>query len=237
MNGSQTFACGPERGQLILSDFIKPLENNNAIERLRGYVIELAVSFTGRVDVDNYNTFLQESVELLQNAITLFYEGYFDASYYSLRSATEVSTVGVSFSDAKDGKRRSSRRAWIKREYFPTQRKPLKRLAKDGSVFSELHEKMPAFLELLSSTERLNKTVHKQGYDSFYCIRNHPLHRMKHSQEEFINSFIQDLHNAIGVVSVMGLAIDPFPVLLADPERINRYADSVTRPFFWRNDR
>ncbi|MGL4955501.1 MAG: hypothetical protein ACRC4Y_08515 [Cetobacterium sp.] len=60
------------------------------------YYIDLnniSESWTGRVDALFTNTFIQESVHLLVNSISLFESGYFDCAYYSLRQSLEVSTT------------------------------------------------------------------------------------------------------------------------------------------------
>lgn len=184
------------------------------------------------MDVENYNIFLQESVEMLSNAVTVFYEGYFDAAYYLVRSSIEVSTVGLYFTDAKDEEAGGNKASWNKHEYFPVQGKLLKKLTRDGAAFSEFHDKVPAFFNLLERRRPVaNKVIHKQGYSSFYCIRNHPLHRLKYPPETLVEGFTNYLRDAIGIVAVMRLAIDPFPVLLTDADCKNRFADSVTRPF------
>lgn len=218
--------------QVNASSFLNPLPLNDNIERLRWYINELTMSFSGRMDVENYNIFLQESVEMLSNAITVFYEGYFDAAYYLVRSSIEVSTVGLYFSDAKDEEAGGNKASWNKRGYFPVQGKLLKKLAKDGAAFSEFHDKVPTFFDLVERRRSIaNKIIHKQGYGSFYCIRNHPLHRKKYPPETLADEFTNYLRDAIGIVAVMRLAIDPFPVLLTDADCKNRFADSVTRPF------
>ncbi len=190
------------------------------------------MSFSGRIDSDNYNVFLQESVELLLNAIDVFRMGYFDAAYYLVRSAIEVSTVGVYFSDSHTVEKEEKKKSWIDLSYFPVQKKLLKRLIDEGLAFSEFKEELPAFLDLIEkSSDYANKMIHKQGHQSFYCVRNHPAYVGKYPLRDLTNDFMEYLRTAIGIVAVMRLAIDPFPVLLTDETCRNRFADSVTRPY------
>lgn len=215
-----------------MSSYLLPVPKDEELARLNRYIAELAMSFTGRVDTDGYNTFLQESVELLTNAIEVFCEGYFDAAFYLVRSSIEVSTVGVYFSDSHGKEKDERKTSWMNLDFFPVQKKLLARLQKEGSAFSEFREKVPAFFDMIDKCSNYaNKIIHKQGYASFYCVRNHPLRREKFSVETLKNEFIDYMLKAIGAVATMRLAIDPFPVMLSDPECENRFAVSVTRPF------
>lgn len=215
-----------------ISNFLQPFSGNDDFRRLGHYIDEVAMGFSGRIDTDNYNTFLQESVELLRNAIEIFCAGYFDAAYYLVRSSIEVSTVGVYFSDSQNEEKEEHKSCWRKLEYFPVQKKLLKKMRSEGSAFSEFSEKVPSFFTAIERhSESANKIIHKQGYQSFYCIRNHPLLKKRYSRDELMADFTDYLRNALGVVAMMRLAIDPFPVLLTDEECRNRFAVSVTRPY------
>lgn len=215
-----------------MSRYLLPISKDEELARLNRYIAELAMSFTGRIDTDDYNTFLQESIELLTNAIEIFCEGYFDAAFYLVRSSIEVSTVGVYFSDADSKEKDERKSSWINLDFFPVQKKLLDRLQKEGSAFSEFREKVPAFFDVVDKCSNYaNKIIHKQGYASFYCVRNHPLRCKKFPIETLKKDFIDYMLNAIGVVAMMRLAIDPFPIILSDPECKNRFAVSVTYPF------
>ena len=215
-----------------MAGYLSPVPKDEEFARLNRYIAELAMSFSGRLDTDNYNTFLQESVELLTNAIEVFCEGYFDAAFYLARSSIEVSTVGVYFSDSCSKERDMRKKSWINLDFFPGQKKMLERLQKEGSAFSEFREKVPAFFDVVDKCSNYaNKIIHKQGYASFYCIRNHPLKRKKFSIKMLEEEFVDYMLKAIGVVATMRLAIDPFPIILSDPECKNRFAVSITCPF------
>ena len=72
--------------------------------------------------------------------------------------------------------------------------------------------------------------THKQGLQHFYMARNHPINQHK-SQTTFIKTFEDYLKRCLGVVAVMRLAIDPFPILLMDEEILLRCFDSMTEPY------
>lgn len=119
-----------------------------------------------------------------------------------------------------------------KSRFFPVQKKLLDRLQKEDSAFSEFREKVPAFFNVVDKCSNYaNKIIHKQGYASFYCIRNRPLKREKFSVKTLEEKFIDYMLKAIGVVATMRLAIDPFPIILSDPECKNRFPASITCPF------
>lgn len=92
-------------------------------------------------------------------------------------------------------------------------------------------EKMPGFFSNAKKlSEELNKYVHKQGLQHFYVSRNHVVNQSQ-PQDAFIAAFESYLVRCIGVVAVMRLAIDPFPILLMDKEILYRCFDSMTEPY------
>ncbi len=189
-------------------------------------------SFSGRMDAGSIiNTFIMESAQLLMNSLVLFEQGYFDAAYYSLRSAVDVSTTMVYLIDIPDEEREEKLSAWKETREFPTQGRLIKYLSTNGNIYRDMREKMPQFFsDAKELTERLNKYVHKQGFRHFYIARNHPLYGIK-SQDTFIQSYVHYLKRCIGVVAVMRLAADPFPVLLMDKDILYRCFDSITDPY------
>ena len=42
---------------ILASNYLVPLEKNKDLEKMRGYINELIMSFTGRLDVDTYDLF------------------------------------------------------------------------------------------------------------------------------------------------------------------------------------
>ena len=212
-------------------DNIRPLTIPNK-EKFYRDLINIEHSWSGRVDVGNIgNTFIIESEQQLINAIELFEQGYFDCAYYSLRSAVDLSTTMVYLADMPEEERELILDAWKETKEFPMQGQMIKQLSTKGNVFRDMINKMTNFFTKAKELSvDLNKYVHKQGLRHFYVSRNHPLSLQK-PQDTFISNFEFNLKRCIGVVAVMRLAIDPFPVLLMDKEILYRCFDSMTQPY------
>lgn len=201
-------------------------------EKLYRDMQNIEYSFSGRIGDGNIiNTFIMEAAQLLINAIELFESGYFDCAYYSLRSSIDISTTMVYLTDMPDDEGVRRLEDWKDTKDFPMQSAIVKELSKSGMVFSEMKAEMTDFFESAKVlSQKLNKYVHKQGFQHFYVSRNHPLNQNK-SQDGFISEFEKYLKECIGVVAVMRLAADPFPILLMDGEILYRCFDSMTEPY------
>ena len=194
-------------------------------------LLNIEHSWSGRLDNNVSNTFIMEAEQQLVNAIELFEEGYFDCAYYSLRSAVDISTTMVFILDMPDAEKKDYLGAWKDTRDFPMQGQMIKQLSSSGYVFAEMREKMAEFFsDAKKLSAELNKYVHKQGLQFFYISRNHPLNQ-NNSQEQFVSTFEQYLRRCIGVVAVMRLVVDPFPILLIDEEILYRCFDSLTDPY------
>jgi len=210
-------------------EFIRPLELSNKGKYYRD-IANIDHSFSGRIDT-MINTFIMEAAQQLINSIELFEMGYFDCAYYSLRSAVDVSTTMVFLTDMPDEDRDKYLEDWKDTKHFPMQGQILKMLSDEGDVFSDMKENMPTFFnEAKELCQKLNKYVHKQGLRHFYVSRNHPIN-MKKPQDVFISNFEYFLKKCIGVVAVMRLAGDPFPILLMDEDFLLRCFDSMTEAY------
>ena len=188
-------------------------------------------SWSGRMDTNTCNTFIMEAEQQLVNAIELFEQGYFDCAYYSLRSAVDLSTTMVFLSDMPNDQRDKYLESWKATSDFPMQGQMIKSLTQNGNIFVDMLDKMPEFFsDSKQLSSELNKYVHKQGLQHFYISRNHPINQNR-SQDQFIKAFERYLERCIGVVAVMRLAIDPFPILLMDDEILYRCFDSMTEPY------
>lgn len=209
---------------------VKPIEFPNK-EQYYHDLINIEHSWSGRIDGNICNTFIMEAEQQLINAIELFEQGYFDCAYYSLRSAVDMSTTMVFLDDIPDEDREKFMEAWKSTADFPMQGQMIKQLTRSGNVFVDMKSKMPEFFSSAKDlSSELNKYVHKQGLQHFYISRNHPFNQ-NNSQESFIQTFEGYLSRCIGVVAVMRLAIDPFPILLKDEEILFRCFDSITDPY------
>ena len=209
---------------------IKPIKLPNK-EQYYTDLMHIEHSWSGRIDANLCNTFIMEAEQQLVNAIELFEMGYFDCAYYSLRSAVEVSTTMVFLADLPETEREKQLEAWKATLDFPMETQMIRQLAKSGAVFADMLNKMADFFSGAKSLNaELNKFVHKQGLQHFYMARNHPINQHK-SQTAFIKTFEDYLTRCIGVVAVMRLAIDPFPILLMDEEILLRCFDSMTEAY------
>lgn len=188
-------------------------------------------SFSGRMDIPLANTFIMEAVQLVVNSISLFELGYFDNAYYSLREAIEISTTIVYLSDMPDEERKEKVEDWKNTKDFPMQSQMLNQLYQYGIVISDMKENMGAFFDEIKNVSRkINKCIHKQGLRFFYVSRNHPFNGKK-DDKIFIENYIYFLEKTIGIIAVMRLAIDPYPVLLMDEDILLRCFDSMTEAY------
>jgi len=209
---------------------IKPIVLPNKV-KFYSDLINIEHSWSGRMDTNICNTFIMEAEQQLVNAIEMFEFGYFDCAYYSLRSAVDISTTMVFLSDMPDDDREKYLSAWKATEDFPMQGQMIKQLSRQGNVFADMVSKMPDFFASAKAlSSELNKYVHKQGLQHFYVSRNHPINQQK-PIDGFIRTFENYLQRCIGVVAIMRLAIDPFPILLMDEEILYRCFDSMTEPY------
>lgn len=211
-------------------EYLRPINLPNK-DKFYMDLINIEHSWSGRMDVWSLgNTFIMEAEQQLINAIELFEAGYFDCAYYSLRSSVDVSTTIVFLSDMPKEERTKFTDAWKGTKDFPMQGQMLKQLSEKGNIFADMKEKMPDFFKMAKElSAELNKYVHKQGLRHFYVSRNHPINIK--TQDNFIRNFEFHLKKCIGVVAVMRLAIDPFPVLLMDEEILYRCFDAMTDPY------
>lgn len=215
----------------IKNESILPVELTNKEKYFRD-VSNIRYSFSGRVENELIiNIFIAEGAKLLINAIALFELGYFDCAYYSLRSAVDFSTTMVFLADMPSSEKDEYFRNWKDGGDFAMRNEMIKLLTQRGNVFADMKSKMGDFFsDARELSQKLNKYVHKQGYHNLYVVANNPINAQK-SRADFINVFEYYLKKCIGVVAVMRLATDPFPILLMDEEILFRCFDSVTEPY------
>lgn len=205
----------------MTSDFTKYRETKGLVplkienkEKYYTDLINLEESWTGRMDAQISNTFIFEAVQLIINSITLFEQGYFDSSFYSLRQSLEVSTTMTYLIDNDEQIRKDELAKWKAQSRFPMYSQMIKMLESNQSVFSDINEKMANyFWELNLTKQKLNKYVHKQGFNTFYVSKNHPINQGK-DRVKFIQEYESYLKKCIGAIAVFRLTIDPFPILL-----------------------
>jgi len=195
-------------------------------------LLNIEYSWTGRLDAQLANTFILESNQLLINSIVLFEQGYFDCSFYSLRQSLEVSTTMTYLIDNEDDKREIELQKWKSQGQFPMYGQMIKFLKENETVFSDLKVKMSKYFDEIELVKKkLNKYIHKQGFNTFYVSKNHPINKLNSDNTKFKEEFEYFLQKCIGAVAVFRLTIDPFPILLSDEEIYLRTGDLMTKGY------
>lgn len=207
------------------------ITNENALDyyHLYSYVDELADSISGIVETPSFNQFLLESCQLLANSLDLIHQGYFDAAFYSVRQAGEVILIGTLFSNLEESERKAKYEKWVSLDRFPSFSELSKMLRSKDIEYRDLLEQMPEIDELISKlNKRANKYIHKQGHESFYTKPYEVVpESAKHIREDFTDYFT----TTVKVCAIFRLAVDPFPILLSDPECEFRFPDCMTLEF------
>lgn len=204
-------------------------EDELAYSRLYGYVGQLAGSVSGLVSTPSFNQFLLESCQLLANSLDIIHQGYFDAAFYSVRQAGEVILIGTLFSNLEESERKAKYEKWISLDRFPSFSELSKMLRSKDIEYRDLLEQMPEIDELISKlNKRANKYIHKQGHESFYTK---PYEVVPESANHIREDFTDYFTTAVKVCAIFRLAVDPFPILLSDPECEFRFSDCMTLEF------
>lgn len=197
--------------------------------RLYSYVEQLADSISGIVSTPPFNQFLLESCQLLANSLDLIHQGYFDAAFYSVRQAGEVILIGTLFSNLEDSERKAKYAKWISQDRFPSFSELSKMLRSKDIEYRDLLEQMPEIDELISKlNKRANKYIHKQGHESFYTK---PYEMASESAKHIREDFDEYFRATVKVCAIFRLAVDPFPILLSEPECEYRFPDCMTLEF------
>ena len=193
--------------------------DNLNFSHLYNYVEQLADSISGIVSTPPFNQFLLESCQLLANSLDLIHQGYFDAAFYSVRQAGETILVGTLFSNLEESERKAKYEKWGSLDRFPSFSELSKMLRSKDIEYRDLLEQMPEIDELISKfNKRANKYIHKQGHESFHTKPYEMVpESSKHIREDFTDYFT----TTVKVCAIFRLAVDPFPILLSDPEEIN----------------
>ena len=211
---------------MTFTDFLKSDNINLAVvpkkERYFYAILNLKNNFTGRSSFLELNSFISESAQQLVNSIIVFEMGYFDCAYFSMRSAIEILIIALYFIDTTktDDEMEKEIVRWRKRGWFPVNSKIFKKLENEGRLYNEIQVCIPELMnEIKNDLNKLNKIVHKQGFDYFYVNR-------KFKDNDFIlskvNEFEANIFKAIRHVGILRLMIDPIPLLLSDKEICQR---------------
>lgn len=168
---------------------------------------------TGRTDIMFCNAFLQEATQLLKNSIFLYKDGIFDCAFYSVRQASEVinSMLYLATSPSLE------RKKWSAKEYFPMDSKLKTILEKISYDYKEIKSLLP---EYFSRQEELikksHKIIHKQGFDTFYQVRNPYSPKHGFIQEQETELFLEVLKYTIGICLIIFIILDPLSLALSD---------------------
>ena len=178
-------------------------------------IISIESTFFEQSSTYAYNEFLHEWAQLLINSIKVFEAGYFDCAFYSMRQAIELSILIFYFVDIPNKDKSEKISAWWDQKNFPTEGSMLNELKNKGKICQEIYKKIPEFFkDLRSLSNTMNKIIHKQGFFYLYTIMNHQCIFPDKKQCEPILYFTKYLEQAIRLVSIIRILIDPFPILL-----------------------
>lgn len=204
-------------------------EDDLNFSHLYNYVEQLADSISGIVSTPPFNQFLLESCQLLANSLDLIHQGYFDAAFYSVRQAGEIILVGTLFSNIEESERKAKYEKWVSLDRFPSFSELSKMLRSKDIEYRDLLEQLPEIDELISKlNKRANKYIHKQGHESFYTK---PYEVVPESAEHIREDFTDYFTTTVKVCAIFRLAVDPFPILLSDPECEFRFPNCMTLEF------
>lgn len=207
---------------------VKPIEFTNAEDYIFD-ISNISEANTGFIHALESNLFFKEASQLLVNAIKLFQLGYFDCALYSLRQSLEISIGSIYLTENP-----TKKKDWENlKNGFESNKMP-QELKNRNTDFKDLVENMPVFFENIRHVQKeIQKYVHKQGYASFYQVRNNPL-LLKHKgipEQQLMDDFERFLKVCIGAVAVYRLSIDALPVVLMDEDILYRSGDFITRPY------
>ena len=168
---------------------------------------------TGRVDIMYCNAFLDEAVQLLSNSIFLYEDGLFDCAFYSVRQAGEVVDSMLYLSNNEN----NTLERWSAKERFPMDSRLKEQLEKMSEDYREIKSLIPEYFshhaELIGKS---HKIIHKQGFDTFYRLRNQLPNNYGFSQNEEIKFFVECLKYTIGIVLIAFIILDPISLALSD---------------------
>lgn len=204
---------------------VHPIQLENAEEYLLD-IDTIRYATTGNINAWDSNRFFEEATQMLINAIALFEQGFFDTAFYSMRESIEIS-IGTLYLTAN----RNKLKEWQQQKNGFDNGVMAKFLREHEETFKEMREKMKPFFDNVWNTEKkINKYVHKQGFDKFYIHlwnKNDYQKRVRKIKEDF-ESY---LAVCIGAVAVYRLALDAMPIALMDEDLLMRSPDLLTQPY------
>ena len=196
--------------------YIQLPEHNELLLYLHGLALH-----TERLGFMHYNAFLNEAIQLLVNSIFLYEDGLFDCAFYSIRQAGEVVDNMLYLSKNSHDEFRK----WSEKKKFPQHRDIKDKLKEITSLIPEY------FSHHDNLMERTNKIIHKQGFDTFYQVRNQLPDEYGFSQDEETGFFTESLKYTIGIILIMFIILEPISLALSDDEiTLKLHFDPITEP-------
>ena len=183
----------------------KPILDHDLYEE----AIENMLLITSNINLLFCNMFMKETVRLIKSGLELFEIGYYDAGFYSLRQAIENMNNMLYVTVDKDKKK-----DWTEKKNFPTNGRVITALEKMHENYIKTKEKMPDFFsEYDTLLKKVNKYIHKQGFDTFYSIVENKIFYAE--QEEL---FIKFLKHTISLSYLLNIVINPIILIVSDAE-------------------
>lgn len=183
----------------------------------------------GNLNALHSNQFFQEACQLIINSINLYKLGYFDAAFYSLRQAIEVSIEIIYINSDKE-----RLNAWRRQEDGFESGKMKRYLEEKEPIFKDVRTKMKLYFDSLFAKRRKNdKYIHKQGFKTFYTTYKQSVNKSTNDKyREIVKAdYIDMLESTIGAVAIYRLIFDPLPVLLMEEEIAYRSPDFLTEAY------
>jgi len=202
-------------------------------ENILSVTHDIEYSMTGRSDVMSLHNFFVEASSLLRNAVKQYEEGFFDASFYSVRTALELIRIITHFSEQDAPTESDIYKQWRQGGWFPHDSKIRNRLKEAGAVYSEVRDALtPFFDEQDERLEKVQKYIHKQSYKTFYS-QNPFRPDVVQSRNKMVDElFVDFITNSIAEIAILRLCVDPFPLLLKDDDVMYKiHFQSMTIPF------
>ncbi len=177
-------------------------------------LISTAFPWTGIADALFCNEFMYESVELIKNSIMVFEQGFFDAGFYFLRQSVEnMNNMLLVYSDKQKLKN------WLKKEKFPTNKRVLNDLLAIVDNYGQIKQAIPEWFNSFDAlTNKVNKYIHKQGFDTFYD-RYKDYDKIFKKTNQTFNKYLK---SCIAQIYIIYIALSPISLLLGDPVMSSR---------------
>ena len=181
-------------------------------EKLLLYLHSLFI-ITGQVNEMFCNSFVEEAIKLLKNAIFLYKDGLFDCAFYSIKEASEViNSIVYLIMDSK------MKKEWESKNYFPVDKKLREKLEKMSADYKEIKNAIPEYFKKHEDLiKKANKIIHKQGFDTFYRARQPYANTYGFNKEKEFELFIELEKYTIGLLLIIFIIIDPLSLVLTDP--------------------